>query len=81
VIPKRNTPRLEDLNKEETVDLMLSAQTIGQVLEKHYACTSLTMTIQDGPQAGQTVNIDHIIVLFTIDSMILIIRSLMFIYM
>jgi bis(5'-adenosyl)-triphosphatase len=34
---------------------MLSAQKIGNVLEKHYHGTSLTMTIQDGPQAGQTV--------------------------
>ncbi|KAG1446457.1 hypothetical protein G6F56_009565 [Rhizopus delemar] len=34
---------------------MLSAQKIGSVVEKHYLGTSLTMTIQDGPQAGQTV--------------------------
>ncbi|KAI9262580.1 HIT-like domain-containing protein [Helicostylum pulchrum] len=34
---------------------MISAQRIGNVIEKHYKCTSLTMTIQDGPQAGQTV--------------------------
>ncbi|CEP17286.1 hypothetical protein [Parasitella parasitica] len=55
VVPKRNTPRLADLDKDETADLMLSAQKIGKVVEKHYGCTSLTMTIQDGPQAGQTV--------------------------
>ncbi|KAK4511877.1 Protein vip1 [Mucor velutinosus] len=55
VLPKRNTPRLADLDRDETVDLMLSAQKIGNALEKHYGCTSLTMTIQDGPQAGQTV--------------------------
>ncbi|KAG2211311.1 hypothetical protein INT46_009213 [Mucor plumbeus] len=51
----RNTPRLADLDNDETVDLMLSAQKIGNAVEKHYGCTSLTMTIQDGPQAGQTV--------------------------
>ncbi|CAO3616363.1 unnamed protein product [Mucor fragilis] len=55
VLPKRNIPRLADLNKHESADLMLSAQKIGNVVEKHYGCTSLTMTIQDGPQAGQTV--------------------------
>ncbi|KAI8990823.1 Bis-triphosphatase [Mycotypha africana] len=55
VVPKRNTPRLGDLSTEETVDLMLSARKIGNVVENHYNCTSLTMTIQDGPQAGQTV--------------------------
>ena len=56
VLPKRNIPRLADLDKHETADLMLSAQKIGNVVEKHYGCTSLTMTIQDGPQAGQTVS-------------------------
>ncbi|KAI8364056.1 HIT-like domain-containing protein [Blakeslea trispora] len=34
---------------------MSSAQKIGKVVEKHYQGTSLTLTIQDGPQAGQTV--------------------------
>lgn len=57
MVPKRNTPRLADLDKDEIVDFMLSAQKIGNVVEKHYGCTSLTMTIQDGPQAGQTVSV------------------------
>lgn len=39
------------------MDLMLSAQHIGGIVEKHYQCTSLTLTIQDGPQAGQTVSL------------------------
>ncbi|KAG2213988.1 hypothetical protein INT47_001258 [Mucor saturninus] len=60
VIPKRIAPRLADLNKEETADLMLSAQHIGGVVEKHFKGTSLTLTIQDGPQAGQTVPHVHI---------------------
>lgn len=34
---------------------MMSAQTIGNVVEKQFGCTSLTTVIQDGPQAGQTV--------------------------
>lgn len=38
---------------------MISAQRIGNVVEKHYKCTSLTMTIQDGPQAGQTVTFNY----------------------
>ncbi|KAG1038019.1 hypothetical protein G6F43_012757 [Rhizopus delemar] len=46
---------LHDLSDEEIVDFMLSAQKIGRAVEKHYQGTSLTMTIQDGPQAGQTV--------------------------
>ncbi|KAI9027421.1 HIT-like domain-containing protein [Phycomyces nitens] len=34
---------------------MLSVQKVGKVVEKFYNGSSLTMTIQDGPQAGQTV--------------------------
>lgn len=38
---------------------MISAQTIGNVVEKQFGCTSLTTVIQDGPQAGQTVTRHH----------------------
>lgn len=38
---------------------MISAQTIGNVVEKQFGCTSLTTVIQDGPQAGQTVTKRH----------------------
>ncbi|KAI9490775.1 HIT-like domain-containing protein [Zychaea mexicana] len=55
VISRRVVPRLRDLNTEEATDMMLSAQKIGNVVEKQYQCTSLTNVIQDGPQAGQTV--------------------------
>lgn len=36
---------------------MLSAQKIGNVVEKYYEGSSLTIVMQDGPQAGQTVSI------------------------
>ncbi|KAI9264858.1 HIT-like domain-containing protein [Phascolomyces articulosus] len=55
VISRRVVPRLRDLSAEEATDMMLSAQKIGNVVEKEYQCTSLTTVIQDGPQAGQTV--------------------------
>ncbi|KAI9265990.1 fragile histidine triad protein [Sporodiniella umbellata] len=55
VLPQRNIQRLKDLSENEIIDFMLSAQKIGSKIEKHYRCTSLTMTVQDGPQAGQTV--------------------------
>ena len=41
------------------MDLMLSARKIGSAVEKHYSGTSLTLTIQDGPEAGQTVKDDN----------------------
>ena len=42
----------------QIADIMMSAQSIGNVVEKQFGCTSLTTVIQDGPQAGQTV-INH----------------------
>lgn len=43
----------------QIADIMISAQTIGNVVEKQFGCTSLTTVIQDGPQAGQTVTKRH----------------------
>jgi bis(5'-adenosyl)-triphosphatase len=64
VIPRRVAPRLADLTLEEVSDLFLSVQRIGKVVESHNeGCTSLTVTLQDGPQAGQTVPHVHVHVL------------------
>ena len=43
------------MTSDEATDMILSAQTIGKVIEKEYDASSLTMAMQDGPQAGQTV--------------------------
>ncbi|KAJ3283107.1 hypothetical protein HK104_010554 [Borealophlyctis nickersoniae] len=40
--------------------MFLSAQTVGRVVEKEYAGQSLTVTLQDGPFAGQTVAHVHV---------------------
>ncbi|KAJ3035710.1 hypothetical protein HDV00_003471 [Rhizophlyctis rosea] len=40
--------------------MFISAQTIGQVIEKEYGGESLTITIQDGPASGQTVPHVHV---------------------
>ncbi len=39
------------------------AQRVGIAVEPHFGCTSLTLAIQDGPQAGQTVPHVHVHVL------------------
>ncbi|CAJ0839518.1 7029_t:CDS:2 [Entrophospora sp. SA101] len=41
-------------------DIMISAQKIGKVIEKEYKSDSLTIAIQDGPAAGQTVSHCHV---------------------
>ena len=63
VSTKRVVPRFTELTVEETQDAWNLAQQVGRMLEKHYQASSLTLTIQDGPDAGQTVPHVHIHVL------------------
>ncbi|XP_015949325.1 bifunctional bis(5'-adenosyl)-triphosphatase/adenylylsulfatase FHIT [Arachis duranensis] len=60
ICPKREVKRFVDLTAEETSDLWLTAQKIGNQLESYHKASSLTFAIQDGPQAGQTVPHVHI---------------------
>ncbi|KAL3517928.1 hypothetical protein ACH5RR_020517 [Cinchona calisaya] len=55
--------RFIDLTADETSDLCLTAQKVGCQLESYHKASSLTLTIQDGPQAGQTVPHVHIHIL------------------
>ncbi|CAG8579042.1 1179_t:CDS:2 [Funneliformis caledonium] len=55
--PIRVVQRYRDLNSDEVTDLFLSAQKIGQVVEREYQGTSLTLTIQ---ATGQTVPHCHL---------------------
>ena len=59
LIPQRIAPRFLDLQPDELTDLVLSSRIIARALETRYAVPSLTLTIQDGPQAGQTVPHTH----------------------
>ncbi|KAK0596739.1 hypothetical protein LWI29_018542 [Acer saccharum] len=56
----REVKRFFDLTADETSDLWLSAQKVGKQLECYHKASSLTFSIQDGPQAGQTVPHVHI---------------------
>ncbi|CAG8609503.1 26008_t:CDS:2, partial [Dentiscutata erythropus] len=60
VAPFRVVPRFTELTFEEICDLFSCAQTIGKVIEREYHATSLTIAIQDGPEAGQTVPHCHV---------------------
>ncbi|XP_044467350.1 bifunctional bis(5'-adenosyl)-triphosphatase/adenylylsulfatase FHIT [Mangifera indica] len=63
IVPKREVKRVVDLTAEETCDLWLMAQRVGKQLEIYHKASSLTFTIQDGPEAGQTVAHVHIHIL------------------
>jgi len=52
--------RFRDLTPSEVSDLWSSVQRVGCVVEQHYKGEALTMAIQDGPAAGQTVDHVHV---------------------
>jgi diadenosine tetraphosphate (Ap4A) HIT family hydrolase len=60
VAPRRPAPRFADLTAEEVADLWLLAQRVGSGVLRHFGGDALTLTIQDGPAAGQTVAHVHI---------------------
>ena len=63
VISKRIVARVRDLEEAELADMWRTAQRISTVLERHHAASALTLTIQDGPAAGQSIPHVHIHVL------------------
>ncbi|XP_067907710.1 bis(5'-adenosyl)-triphosphatase isoform X2 [Heterodontus francisci] len=63
VCPIRAAERFRDLRPEEVTDLFQTSQKVAKVVEQHFKVTSLTIAIQDGPEAGQTVKHVHIHIL------------------
>ena len=52
---RRNAKRFADLEPAEVSDLFNTVQVISKAVEKHFKGTSLTINVQDGAEAGQTV--------------------------
>ncbi|XP_051804063.1 bis(5'-adenosyl)-triphosphatase isoform X2 [Acanthochromis polyacanthus] len=63
VCPLRPVERFQDLQSDELADLFSTTQRVAKLVEKHFNATSLTIAIQDGPEAGQTVKHVHVHVL------------------
>ncbi|XP_057702229.1 bis(5'-adenosyl)-triphosphatase isoform X1 [Corythoichthys intestinalis] len=63
VCPLRQVERFRDLQPDEVTDLFIATQRVATLVEKHFNATSLTIAIQDGPEAGQTVKHVHVHVL------------------
>ncbi|XP_076123618.1 bis(5'-adenosyl)-triphosphatase-like [Alosa pseudoharengus] len=63
VCPVRPVERFRDLRPDEVADLFSMTQRVASVVEKHFCGTSLTIAMQDGPEAGQTVKHVHVHVL------------------
>ncbi|NWJ10651.1 FHIT triphosphatase, partial [Crypturellus undulatus] len=63
VCPLRPVERFRDLRPDEVADLFHTVQRVGDVVEKHFCGSSLNISVQDGPEAGQTVKHVHVHVL------------------
>ena len=63
VSPLRVVDRFSDLTEAEVSDLFLSTQRIARVVEQEFGASSVSIAIQDGPEAGQTVKHVHVHVL------------------
>ena len=63
VAPLRIVKRFCELTEDEVADLFLSTQKISGVIEQEFKASSLTVAIQDGPDAGQTVPHVHVHIL------------------
>eukprot|EP01024_Parvocaulis_polyphysoides_P043751 TRINITY_DN40162_c0_g1_i1.p2 TRINITY_DN40162_c0_g1~~TRINITY_DN40162_c0_g1_i1.p2 ORF type:complete len:164 (-),score=19.93 TRINITY_DN40162_c0_g1_i1:327-749(-) len=60
ISPKRVLKQYQNLSKEEVADVWQLAQKVGGVLQKLHDANSLTISVQDGVDAGQTVDHFHI---------------------
>lgn len=60
VLSRRVAPRLVDLTVEESTDLWRTVHTIAPTLQKQFGASSLTVAVQDGIDAGQTVPHVHV---------------------
>lgn len=63
VSPVRIVKRFADLTSEEVSDLFCTTQKIAAAVQKEFEGTSLTISIQDGPEAGQTIEHVHVHIL------------------
>eukprot|EP00793_Prasinoderma_coloniale_P004828 PRCOL_00000589-RA len=63
VAPRRVEARFAALRADEVADLWATAQLVGKAVERHYGAEALTLAIQDGAAAGQTVPHVHVHVL------------------
>lgn len=60
VISKRRASKFADLSVDEVADLWTSVQRVSSVVQRHVGAPSCTLAIQDGKEAGQTVDHVHV---------------------
>ena len=60
VSPVRPVQRFAELTRDEVSDLFLCVHRIAPVLQQLHSCPSLSIALQDGKEAGQTVQHVHV---------------------
>jgi len=60
ICPVRRVPRLSQLTTSETSDLFLTVKSVSAMLERVYRADALNVAVQDGVEAGQSVNHVHV---------------------
>ncbi|XP_072177199.1 bis(5'-adenosyl)-triphosphatase-like [Diadema setosum] len=63
VSPLRPVERFHDMTCDEVADLFQSTQTVSKVIESAFKASSMSIAMQDGPDAGQTVWHVHVHIL------------------
>lgn len=60
ICPVQRTPRLSQLSDSETSDLFLTVKRVSAMLERVFKADALNVAVQDGVEAGQSVNHVHV---------------------
>ncbi|CAL6294149.1 unnamed protein product [Bathycoccus prasinos] len=60
VVPKRIVEKFEEMTTEEITDVMSTSQRVSKAVKKIHSANSMTLTVQDGKDAGQTVFHVHV---------------------
>lgn len=55
IVPERHVERLCELTPDEVARLAAFGRTVSELLMAEYAASGIDWTLQDGPEAGQTV--------------------------
>jgi len=63
ISPIRCVARISELDSAEVADLFRVSQHVASVIENHVGTSSATLAVQDGPDAGQTVQHVHVHIL------------------
>ena len=63
-MPLKPTRRIPDMQPDELADLFLTAQQVQRGMELFHGVSSSNVAVQDGPDAGQSIQVEINIIKF-----------------